>query len=142
MRTKLPEKLESGRDQGHASWGAYGAFLIQGPCGEALRIVASGADDNDKESQGWEHVSVSTRRRPPNWQEMCFVKDLFWEPEECVVQFHPPRSEYVNNHPHCLHLWRNKNAAFPLPPSILVGLKGVGLLTPQEAAVLNAAAGR
>ncbi len=142
MRTKLPDKLESGRDQGDPNWGPYGTFLIHGPCGEALRIVASGADADDVQSQGWEHVSVSTRRRPPNWQEMCFVKDLFWEPEECVVQFHPPRSEYVNNHPHCLHLWRNKNAAFPLPPSILVGLKGVGLLTPQQAAVLNAIAGR
>lgn len=142
MKTKLPEKLEAGRDGGDRSWGAYGSFLIQGPCGEALRIVASGADADDKASRGWEHVSVSPRRRPPNWQEMCFVKDLFWEPEECVVQFHPPRSEYVNNHPHCLHLWRNKNVAFPLPPSILVGLKGVGVLTPQQAAALNAISGR
>jgi hypothetical protein len=142
MRMQLPEKLEAGRIQGDRRWGAYGAFDLHGPCGERLRIVASGADADDLQSQGWEHVSVSTRRRPPNWQEMSFVKDLFWEPEECVVQFHPPRSEYVNNHPHCLHLWRNKNIAFPLPPSVLVGVKGIGPLTADEAAILNMIAGR
>jgi len=54
---------------------------------------------------------------------MSFVKDLFWDEDECVVQFHPPRSEYVNNHASCLHLWRNKHQQFPLPPSILVGDK-------------------
>jgi hypothetical protein len=130
MRKALPERLEAGRAQGHSSWGAYGQFFVQGPCGERLCIVASGADADDTISQGWEHVSVSTRRRPPNWQEMSFVKDLFWEPEECVVQFHPPRSEYVNNHPHCLHLWKPTKQSLPLPPSILVGYKGV---TPELA---------
>src|SRR3954463_731637 len=108
MRKVLPERLEAGRQEGERDWGAYGSFIVQGPCGERLRIIASGADADDWLAHGWEHVSVSTRRRPPNWQEMCFVKDLFWEPEECVVQFHPPRSEYINNHPHCLHLWRPK----------------------------------
>ena len=56
---------------------------------------------------GWEHVSVSLNRpRVPNWDEMCFVKEVFWEPEDCVVQYHPPASQYVNCHPHVLHLWR------------------------------------
>jgi hypothetical protein len=40
-----------------------------------------------------------------------------------VVQFHPPKSQYVNCHPYCLHLWRNKNQEVILPPSILVGPK-------------------
>lgn len=135
MRDKLPEKLEAGRLRdgpmaSDSSWGAYGAFFVQGPCGEELKIVASGADDMI--SQGWEHVSISTRRRPPNWREMCFVKDLFWSEEECVIQFHPPRSEYVNNHPHCLHLWRPVDDHIRLPPSILVGLKDKGPMTEEE----------
>lgn len=138
MKKSLPEKLEAGRVRSgefasDPSWGAYGQFFVMGPCGMALCIVASGADADDKMSEGWEHVSVSTRSRPPNWQEMCFVKELFWDPTECVVQFHPPRSEYVNNHPYCLHLWRQTKAAFPLPPSILVGDKSRGLLTASEA---------
>lgn len=132
MRTTLPEKLEtsrvrSGPNASDPSFGPYGQFLIQGPCGETLCIVASGADPDDTLADGWEHVSVSTRRRTPNWREMCFIKDLFWKLEECVVQFHPPRSEYVNNHPYCLHLWRQSKTQMPMPPSILVGYKGIEL---------------
>lgn len=146
MKKVLPEKLEAGRDRaGHyasdPSWGAYGRFFVQGPCGEQLCIVASAADPDDKMSEGWEHVSVSTRRRLPNWTEMCFVKDLFWEPDECVVQFHPPRSEYVNNHPNCLHLWRLKDGSFPMPPSILVGDKTKDELSYEQAKELQKAQG-
>lgn len=138
MRQTLPEKVETGRIvsgpmASRRDWGAYGAFMVQGPCGEELKIIASGADADDKMSGGWEHVSISTRRRPPNWQEMCFVKDLFWDEQECVIQFHPPRSEYVNNHPHCLHLWRPTDNHVRLPPSILVGYKDKGVLTAAEA---------
>lgn len=69
---------------------------------------------------GWEHVSVSLVNRCPTWDEMCFVKDLFWSPEETVVQYHPRASEYVNNHPYCLHLWRPIGVGLPLPPPGLV----------------------
>lgn len=143
MKKSLPQKLEDGRLRhglfaSKPEWGPYGAFFVQGPCGCELKIVASGADET-----GWEHVSVSTPRRPPNWQEMCFVKDLFWEPEECVMQLHPPRSEYVNNHPNCLHMWRPIETPIPMPPSILVGLKDVGVISnPIEARQLRETASR
>jgi hypothetical protein len=52
---------------------------------------------------------------------MCRAKDEFWGPEDEVVQYHPKRSEYVNCHPHVLHLWRPIGAALPLPPSYMVG---------------------
>jgi hypothetical protein len=58
---------------------------------------------------------------------MAFVKDLFWHDDECVVQFHPPKSEYINNHPYCLHLWKPPYEV-KLPPSILVGVKEAGEL--------------
>lgn len=124
MKKVLPDKLELGRivRGDYASTkasGPYGAFIIFGPCGQDLKIISSGACN---ESEGWEHVSISVRQRPPNWQEMCFVKDLYWEPEECVLQFHPPHSEYVNNHPFCLHLWKSPDV-IKLPPRILVGIK-------------------
>lgn len=119
MRTLISAKLEQGRITEGAfasdsSYGLTGAFIIFGPCGAELKIVASG-------DCGWEHVSVSTRKRPPNWQEMCFVKELFWSDDECVVQFHPPKKDYVNCHPYCLHLWRNINKPFETPPTIFVG---------------------
>lgn len=142
MRKELPTKLEDGRvlsgpTASRRSWGPYGQFFVQGPCGERLCIVASGADADDKLSEGWEHVSVSTHRRVPNWQEMCFVKDLFWDETECVIQFHPPKSDYVNNHPFCLHLWGRADGALPRPPSILVGVKDKGILTEESAAALR-----
>lgn len=131
MKITLPEKLEAGRLRtgpygSNATEGTYGAFFVFGPCGEELKIVSSGGDET-----GWEHVSVSTRRRPPNWQEMSFVKDLFWEAAECVMQLHPPHSEYVNNHANCLHLWRPTRESIPMPPSILVGVKGLGTINPK-----------
>lgn len=75
---------------------------------------------------GWEHVSVAPLNgRMPTWNDMCFIKDLFFEPDEWVVQFHPARDEYVNNVPNCLHLWRPIKEEMPKPPSILVGVNGV-----------------
>lgn len=74
---------------------------------------------------GWEHVSVSRKNRCPTWEEMCAVKDMFFEKEECAIQYHPRESEYVNNHPYCLHIWRPIGIAIPEPPSYLVGVKGI-----------------
>lgn len=71
--------------------------------------------------EGWDHVSVSHRARVPIWEEMCWVKDLFWTPEECVVQYHPPKVDYINCHPNCLHLWKPQGIELPRPPSYMVG---------------------
>ena len=122
--SKLVEagRIRAGRWGSDPSDGANGAFEIIGPMGATLRIIAS--DGVDPVAEGWEHVSVSlSSKRCPNWLEMCFVKDLFWSDEETVIQFHPPRSEYVNHHPTTLHLWRQRHGAIATPPSILVGPK-------------------
>jgi len=74
---------------------------------------------------GWEHASISLVRRCPTWDEMCAIKDILWSKDECVVQFHPPESEYINTHPYCLHLWKKCNSEFEMPPSIFVGFKSV-----------------
>ena len=70
----------------------------------------------------WDHVSVSRSNRCPDWGEMCRVKDLFWGPEECVVQYHPPKSDYKNAHRYCLHLWKPQNQELPRPNSIMVAM--------------------
>lgn len=66
----------------------------------------------------WEHVSVSFPgfNHTPTWNDMCHIKDLFWDEEDCVIQYHPPASMCVNDHPHCLHLWRPVGGGVPLPP--------------------------
>lgn len=101
----------------------FGAFRIPGreANGRELFVIAC-----DGEEYGWEHVSVSIpdqKTKCPSWEEMCIVKSLFWNDEEAIIQFHPPKSEYVNAHAGCLHLWKQSNIEFPLPPSILVGPK-------------------
>lgn len=126
MRSKFSDRLEAGRVEGRAGSG-YGHFKLMGPCGAPVTIVSSAANaPGDTISQGWEHVSISTPRRPPNWGEMCFAKALFWDDEETVVQFHPPRSQWINNHPRCLHLFRHRDG-HALPPSIMVGLQELNL---------------
>jgi hypothetical protein len=82
------------------------------------------------DGMGWQHVSISQIGSVlcPRWEIMCEMKDLFFEPEDCVVQFHPPRSDYVNNHESCLHLWQWLGGEFPRPDSIMVGYKDVVIL--------------
>lgn len=109
-------RVRSGPMASDETYGLTGCFLVQGPCGEKLALMAG-------DGEGWEHVSVSTKRRTPNWEEMCFVKNLFWDEEETAMQLHPPKSVYVNCHPYCLHLWRPIGRSIPLPPPILVGPK-------------------
>jgi hypothetical protein len=104
--------------------GNNGCFFVPCPGTRAnLQVIAS-------DGMGWEHVSVSLQTRCPSWAEMCYIKDLFWDEEETVMQLHPPRSEWVNNHPYCLHLWRPVSDVIPRPREILVGVKSVGTLQP------------
>ncbi len=120
MSFHVPEKCRVR----NGSWGTYsghgnnGAFMCTVKHGQLLRVIAS-------DGMGWEHVSVSRSDRCPTWEEMCQVKALFWDADDCVVQFHPPESDYVNNHPFCLHLWRQVGVEFPRPDALMVGVKGM-----------------
>lgn len=74
---------------------------------------------------GWDHVSVAPLKRKvtPSWETMCKVKNIFFKPDEAVIQIHPPKDEYVNNMPNCLHLWRCRYKEMILPPSCFVGIR-------------------
>ncbi|MDE1904982.1 MAG: hypothetical protein KGH75_00845 [Rhodospirillales bacterium] len=94
-----------------------GAFALQGPCGAALLVLATTGG-------GWDHVSVSLRNRCPNWQEMEFVKRLFFREQETAMQLHVPPDDHISFHPYCLHLWRpNDGREIPRPPPEMVGPK-------------------
>jgi len=99
---------------GNPGRGAFKLFVN----GRSFLVIASNGC-------GWDHVSVSpcSQKRTvcPTWEEMSAIKDMFFEPEEAVVEYHPPKSEYVSNHPYCLHLWRpNDGRMIPMPPKVLV----------------------
>jgi len=96
-----------------ASCGMNGAFLI--PYDRVtLRVVAS-------DGMGWEHVSVSLSNRCPTWEEMDCVKNIFWREDETVMQLHVPKSDHINCHKFCLHMWRPKGVEIPRPPQIMIG---------------------
>ncbi len=113
--------------------GNNGAFHLESPePGWRLALIAS-------DGSGWEHVSVHAYRRimavsspvqerTPNWKEMSYVKRLCWDGEDVVMQLHPRESNYVNCHPHTLHLWRPTDAVIPEPPAEFVGPRTVGVL--------------
>jgi hypothetical protein len=65
---------------------------------------------------GWDHVSVSFKTRCPSWEEMCRAKDIFFNEDECCVEYHPARADYVNRHPFCLHIWKPQDKEIPKPP--------------------------
>jgi len=121
MAFKVPEKfrVQDGPLASDSSEGNNGCFMVK-----SLKIKGTLACIVS-EGMGWEHVSVSKPNRCPTWEEMCFIKDLFWDEDDFVVQMHPPKSDYVNNHPYCLHLWRKQgtNDFCERPPSIMVGFK-------------------
>ncbi len=119
MTFHVPNKfrIRTGRLGSDDGIGNCGAFEIKLKHAQVVFVIVSS-------DFGWEHVSVSRKDRCPTWDEMCQVKAMFWDDEDCVVQYHPPKSEYVNNHPNCLHLWRPTAAVLPMPPSIFVGVKG------------------
>jgi hypothetical protein len=115
-----------------SSYGNNGCFHLESPePGWRLTLICSdGSEAPDVTDWQWEHVSVRAHRgdrsRVPTWREMAYVKNLCWDDEDIAVQFHPRKSEYVNCHPHVLHLWRPKHVEIPTPPSILVGPQTVG----------------
>lgn len=119
MAFHVPEHLRrtTGLLGSDESFGNNGVFDFP-MSGGMMRAVVS-------DKLGWEHVSVAffKRKRCPTWEEMCAIKAMFWDPDDCVVQYHPPESDYVSNHPFCLHLFRSIERDFPVPPSILVGLR-------------------
>lgn len=121
---KVPEhhRILHGPAASDASYGNNGAFFITIDEHWNFQVIAS-------DGEGWEHVSVlvwnnhTGEQRTPIWDHMCFIKNLFWDEQDAVVQYHPPLSEYVNNHEHVLHLWRPIGVDIPRPPFWMVGVK-------------------
>ena len=72
---------------------------------------------------GFEHLSVSTPVQIPTWEQMCKMKEIFWNDYEVCMQLHPKKEDYVNMKKYCLHIWKPINQEIPTPPSIMVGFR-------------------
>jgi hypothetical protein len=131
VRDRYADTVEEGRvvngPMASKEGSRAGCFVLHCPrTRAALKVIASDGSDWDRcgfVGPPWEHVSVSARDRCPTWEEMCWVKELFWGDGECVLQFHPPKADYVNCHPFVLHLWRCPGATQAMPPTMAVGPK-------------------
>ena len=136
MRSSFSEAVERARVQiprmGTRPGDGWGHFLFNTTTHcrdrpDEIFVMVSTADADGWTFNKWplpmfDHVSVSIRRsgapfpRCPTWEEMCRVKVLFFGDDETVIQYHPPKSDYVNHHKYCLHLWKPIGVVIPLPP--------------------------
>ena len=101
---KLDEILKNERIWGHEIMFPFHSAWVKLPeCGKCS-VIWSDCED------GMEHVSVSPKKqfRMPSWDDMCVLKDIFFEDEEEAYQIHPKKSQYVNAVENCLHLWKPK----------------------------------
>lgn len=125
IRADSSEHYGSDGDSGN------GVFMVTSKIDHSkLVVVASNGG-------GWDHVSVSHRKRVPNWYEMEQIKAMFFQDDETCMQLHVPATDHINNHPNVLHLWRPHEVAIPRPPSIMVGMEGVTNVTPGLAKKLR-----
>ena len=99
------------------AFGNNGGFTIPSPVKKSRTLHVFASD-----GIGWEHVSVSVRIgkgdevQTPFWDEMQYLKGIFWDAEDVVMQLHPAESDYVNVAENVLHLWRPVGTEIPLPP--------------------------
>jgi hypothetical protein len=70
----------------------------------------------------WRHVSCSYPRRLPSWEDVRTVKRVFIGEDEDAMHRVPPKSEHVNVHDYCLHLWAREGVRLmPLSAMATVG---------------------
>jgi len=99
---KVPEskrqkisKSHPAHDTSYGNNGYFNLIYINKKNRRKIKLFICASDGLD-----WEHVSVSVvnKQRCPTWDEMCFVKSVFWSPEDTVIQYHPAEKDYVIFH--------------------------------------------
>ncbi len=88
-----PAWIEDSRDQNGARYRS-----------ELLSLVAICSGSYEADGRAWLHLSVSHRSREPKWRELVECKELFLGDREAYKVL-PPKSRYINIHPHVLHLF-------------------------------------
>lgn len=75
------------------------------------------------DGMGWEVVSFTyyKKNKTPTWDDSCYIKDLFWEEEEAVMQLHRPASLRVSERKFVIALMRPIEVEIPQPPVITLG---------------------
>lgn len=113
---KAPEdhRVRVGNMRTTEEHGNNGVFKIIEGYRSEVQIVCIASDQN-----GWENVSVAVKKNgktiSPTHGQMQKVKELFWEAEDCVMQFYPPKSQSPKKGSKILYLWRKAGENFAVP---------------------------
>lgn len=115
-----PYRLTLGDFGTTIDFGNNGCFVLPSPISTRRKLLAFSSDGLE-----WEHVSISARIgrngiETPYWDEMQYIKNLFWDQDDIVMQLHPAQKNYVNTAPNVLHLWRPIGKEIPIPPVVMV----------------------
>lgn len=90
-----------------------------------LGVIASISIEND--GKWWLHVSMSHPKRMPTYKDICYLKRHWIGEEAEAIMVFPRKSNHVNLHKFCLHLWHCLDG-YPLPEfSGFIKLNGVQL---------------
>jgi hypothetical protein len=57
---------------------------------------------------GYWHMSISHPNRYPTFDEIRDARYEFMPDNIVAAMLYPPKSEYINVHPNCFHLWEIK----------------------------------
>ncbi len=71
---------------------------------DGLAVIVSCSVEED--GKPWIHLSVSRKKSIPTWVDLVNVKEIFMGKDALAIQILPPRSEYINVHEFCLHLYQ------------------------------------
>lgn len=116
MKEILPAKLTMGRvrvrkgenrqDQRNAT------YVVMGPQKRELLVIIS-------DKAGWDHCRISvnlSRKQEATNEEIMYIRELIFKPDEVVVEFHNMREGYINDDTVTTHLWRNQGEVIAVPP--------------------------
>lgn len=112
-------RVSDGPLKSDPTYGMNGAFWLP-LVGEPATFVIVVSD-----LAAWDHVSVhiekkDEERRIPTWDEMEYIRKLFFRGDEWVMQLHAPADKHINMNPYTLHLWRPQKQTIPIPPAEMV----------------------
>lgn len=71
---------------------------------DGLAVIISCSIERDGNS--WVHLSVSRKKSIPTWVDLINVKEIFLGKDTLAIQILPSRSEYINVHEFCLHIYQ------------------------------------
>lgn len=61
---------------------------------------------------GW-HLSISAPARYPTWDEIADARYRFVPDDVLMAMLLPPRADYANVHPNCMHLYEIERRRWP-----------------------------